>query len=207
MEKQHKSKAIYHLFGTTIFISLAIASFAFCVICELKKSKVCSYQSCMLHTHMLILRAFNLGVRGYFTILQKKELRIDGELCYLPQSQAFGYGIAALMCSSVAQIAGTGLFIYCRRSTDFKSSKTSFASILLLLSWASFSIMIISTGTATSMNLRQAVGEGWVDGVCYLVKNGVYIGSGALVLIAMSSTLMSCYLMINKSRAVHAQVK
>ncbi|KAI7751836.1 hypothetical protein M8C21_022788 [Ambrosia artemisiifolia] len=176
MEKQHITKTIYHLLVTTIIISLAIASFALCIICELKKSK-------------------------------KKELRIDGELCYLPQSQAFGYGIAALLCSSIAQIMGTGLFISCRRSIDYKSSKTSFASILLLLSWASFFIMMILTGTATSMNRRQAVGEGWVDGVCYLVKNGVYIGSGTLVLIAMSSTLLSCYLMINKSRAVHAQVK
>ncbi|KAI3687261.1 hypothetical protein L1987_80955 [Smallanthus sonchifolius] len=176
MEKQHKTITIYHLLVTTIIISLAIASFALCIMCELNKSK-------------------------------KKELRVDGELCSLPQSRAFGYGIAALMCSSVAQITGTMLFIVCRCSSDFKSLKTSFASILLLLSWASFIIMMILTGTATSMNRRQEVGEGWVDGECYLVKNGVYVGSGTLVLIATSSTLLSCYLMISKSRAMHAQAK
>ncbi|XP_076959330.1 protein MODIFYING WALL LIGNIN-1-like [Bidens hawaiensis] len=177
MEKQHKTKTkILHLLATTFIISLSVASFVLCIMCELKKSK-------------------------------KKELRVDGELCYLPQSQAFGYGITASVCSSIAQILGTGFFISCRRSIDFKSSRTSVACILLLLSWASFFIMMILTGTATSMNRRQAVGEGWVDGVCYLVKNSVYVGSGILVLTAMTSTLASCYLMINKSRAVHAQVK
>ncbi|KAK9079939.1 hypothetical protein SSX86_001614 [Deinandra increscens subsp. villosa] len=179
MEKHHKTITIYYLVVTTIIVSLSIASFALCIICELKKSK-------------------------------KKELRVDGELCYLPQSQAYGHGVAASICSSIAQILGTALFIFCRRSgsRDFKSaSKTSFASILLLLSWVSFMIMIILTGTATSMNRRQAFGQGWVDGECYLAKNGVYSGSGTLVLVAMTSTLLSCYLMVNNSRAVHAQVK
>ncbi|KAL8216465.1 hypothetical protein R6Q57_023302 [Mikania cordata] len=176
MEKQHKTKTFFHLLVTTTIISLAFASFALCIICELKKSK-------------------------------KKELRVDDELCYLPQSQAFGYGIAALMCSLVAQMIGTGLFVSCRRSRDCKSLMTSFASILLLLSWTSFMIMVMLTGTATSMNRRQDFGEGWLDGACYLVKNGVYSGSGSLVLIATGSTLLSCYLMVNKNRAIHAQVK
>ncbi|KAK1435963.1 hypothetical protein QVD17_01736 [Tagetes erecta] len=155
----------------------------------------------------LTITSFALCIICEIKKSKKNELRVDGELCNLPQSPAFGYGIAALICSSIAQIIGTGLFIFCRRSNDFKSSNTFFASFLLLLSWASFIIMTVLVATATSMNQRQAVGEGWVDGKCYLVKKGVYVGSGTLVLVAMSSTLLSCYLMLNKSRAVHAQLK
>nr|KAJ0201281.1 hypothetical protein LSAT_V11C600305460 [Lactuca sativa] len=66
---------------------------------------------------------------------KSKEIRVDGKLCYLPQSRAFAYGIAALICSFIAQVIGTGFFILCRRSADFKSSKSSFASIILCLSW------------------------------------------------------------------------
>lgn len=138
MEKQHQTKTISHVVVITIIISLAIASFTLCIICELKKSKVCSYQSYIRSTHMLILHGFQffyLGVGGYFPVLQNKELRVDGELCFLPRSQAFGYGIASLICSSVGQIVGTGFFLFCRRSIDFKPARTLFASILLLLSW------------------------------------------------------------------------
>nr|GEX18766.1 glutamate receptor 3.1 like [Tanacetum cinerariifolium] len=128
MEKHQQTKIISHVVIITIIISLAIASFTLCIICELKKSK-------------------------------KKELRVDGELCFLPRSQAFGYGIANLICSSVGQIVGTGFFVFCKRSTDFKPARTLFASILLLLSWMSFFIMVILTGTTTSMNRRQSYGE------------------------------------------------
>ncbi|KAI3792893.1 hypothetical protein L2E82_06784 [Cichorium intybus] len=177
MEKQHQTRIISHVLVITTIISLAVASFALCIICEFKKSK-------------------------------KEELRLDGKLCHLPQSRAFGYGIAALMCSLIAQVIGTGFFVFCRRSCDFiSSSKTSFASILLCFSWTSFFIAAILMGTATSMSRKQTYGEGWVDGKCYLVKNGVFVGSGMLALIAMISTLLSCYLVLNMSRAVHAQGK
>lgn len=42
---------------------------------------------------------------------------------------------------------------------------------------------------ATSMSRDQPYGQGWLDGQCYLVKQGIYIGSGILVLIAIGSTL------------------
>ncbi|KAJ9556241.1 hypothetical protein OSB04_010855 [Centaurea solstitialis] len=179
MEKQSKNNIISHhvLLITITIISFSIASFAFCILCEINKSKI-------------------------------KEIRVDGDLCYLPRSKAFGYGIAALICSVIAQMGSTGFFAFCRRSTDSKSSKSyCFANILLFLSWISFLTMMILTVTATTMNQRQLYGEGWVDAKCYLVKNGIYVGSGILVLIATSSTLLSCYLELNKSRAVHAQTK
>lgn len=52
--------------------------------------------------------------------------------------------------------------------------------------------------------------EGWLDGECYLVKDGVYIGSAILVLLAHGSTLGSTIIMLNRKRAeenrkVHAQ--
>ncbi|XP_071705486.1 protein MODIFYING WALL LIGNIN-1-like [Rutidosis leptorrhynchoides] len=174
MEKQHQTKNICHGLIITFIISLSIASFALCIVCESKKSE--------------------------------NELRIDGDLCFLPQSQAFGYGIVALVCSSFAQIIGTGFFILRRRSIDIKNSKTSYASILIFSSWIIFLISLILAGTAISMNKKQKYGEGWVGGTCYLVKNGIFVGSGILVLIAMISTLCS-YLLFNKSTVVHAQLK
>ncbi|XP_024986795.1 uncharacterized protein LOC112521991 [Cynara cardunculus var. scolymus] len=174
------------------------------------------YKTIIISHHVLLITiiiisfsiaSFAFCIISEFTKSKKTEIRVDGELCYLARSKAFGYGIAALICSVMAQIVGTGFFVLCRRSTDSKSSNTCFATILLSLSWMSFFIVTILVGTATTMNQRQVYGEGWVDGKCYLVKNGVYVGSGILVLIATSSTLLSCYLELNKSRAVHAQMK
>nr|XP_043613776.1 protein MODIFYING WALL LIGNIN-2-like [Erigeron canadensis] len=178
MEKQYQTKIISHVLVIATIISLSLASFALCIICEIKKSK-------------------------------KKELRVDGELCYLPQSHAYGYGIAALICSSIAQIIGTIFFIFVKRSSDLKSTKTSFASILVFFSWTSFLIATILDGAATSMSREQAYGEGWKDdGTCYLVKNGVFVGSGVLVIVAISLILLSYYnLTLNKNRGVHVQLK
>lgn len=38
---------------------------------------------------------------------------------------------------------------------------------------------------ATSMSRVQRYGEGWVDGECYIVRDGVYIGSGVLSLVTV----------------------
>lgn len=44
----------------------------------------------------------------------------------------------------------------------------------------SFGLAAILLGTASGMSNRQAYGRGWLDGDCYLVKDGVYIGSAIL---------------------------
>lgn len=71
--------------------------------------------------------------------LQRKDLKLDGRLCYLPGSRAFGLGIAALICLSAAQIIGN--FVICKslclrdRRTSCKAKKTTIASTFLVLSW------------------------------------------------------------------------
>nr|KAJ0199836.1 hypothetical protein LSAT_V11C600305470 [Lactuca sativa] len=69
----------------------------------------------------------------------------------------------------------------------------------------SFFMAFILMGIASSMSRKQIYGEGWVDGKCYLVKNGVYVASGILFLIAIISTIFSCFLILNMHRPVHAQ--
>lgn len=52
-----------------------------------------------------------------------------------------------------------------------------------------FVMAVTMIGTATSMSRKQSYGEGWLDGECYLVKQGIYIGSGIMVLMSVGSTL------------------
>lgn len=53
----------------------------------------------------------------------------------------------------------------------------------------SFVMAVTLISTATSMSRKQSYGKGWLDGECYLVKQGIYIGSGILVLMSVGSTL------------------
>lgn len=52
---------------------------------------------------------------------------------------------------------------------------------------------------ATSMSRHQPFGEGWLDGECYLVKDGVYIGSAVLALMASGSILGSATLRMRQA--------
>ena len=75
----------------------------------------------------------------------------------------------------------------------------------------SFGVVVILISTATSMNRKQPYGEGWLDGECYIVKDGVYGGAGMLVLVTAGSTLASAIITMRKreveqGRKVHAQV-
>lgn len=58
----------------------------------------------------------------------------------------------------------------------------------------SFGVAAILIGAATSMSRRQPLGEGWLDGECYIVKNGVYFGSAILVIITLALTIASAIL-------------
>uniref|UniRef100_A0A5B7BPX6 Uncharacterized protein n=1 Tax=Davidia involucrata TaxID=16924 RepID=A0A5B7BPX6_DAVIN len=169
----------------SIVVILGLVSFTFCIASEFKRSK-------------------------------KKDLKLDGKLCYLPGSHAFGFGMAALICLLVAQIIGN--LIICRnfcsgekRSSNRAKEQTVVASALAVLSWISFGIAVILIGAATSMNRRQPYGTGWLDCECYIVKDGVYFGSGILVLVAVGSTLILATITMRKSHVehglkVHAQV-
>ncbi|PSS01281.1 Glutamate receptor 3.1 like [Actinidia chinensis var. chinensis] len=159
--------------------------------------------------------SFALCIASEFKRTKRKDLKLDGRLCYLPGSRAFGLGIAALICLSAAQIIGN--FVICKslclreRRTSCKAKKTTIASTFLVLSWVSFGVAVILISVATSMNRKQPYGEGWLDGECYIVKDGVYGGAGMLVLVTAGSTLASAIITtrmreVEQGRKVHAQV-
>lgn len=177
----------------TFVIVIAFLSFALCIAAELKKSK-------------------------------KKDVRLDGRLCYIPKSDAYGLGIAALVCLFAAQIMSN--FFICKKfwfgrdrscsSTISRSCKPRFSAISILLlsvSWISFVICAILVSAATSMSQSQGFGDGWLDGECYIVKDGVYIGSGILALFAVGTTLVSSITTSNNTQVdpvtpeIHAQVE
>ncbi|PKA49680.1 hypothetical protein AXF42_Ash004221 [Apostasia shenzhenica] len=108
-----------------------------------------------------------------------RDMKVDGNRCSLPRSPAFALGVTALVCLSVAQIAGTTAAGARICSGDSRRSRAT-PIALLVLSWVSFALAAILLGTASSMSNKQAYGRGWLDGDCYLVKDGVYAGSAVL---------------------------
>ncbi|XP_019423660.1 PREDICTED: uncharacterized protein LOC109332942 [Lupinus angustifolius] len=172
------------IFSIIIFLSLGLISFTLCIASEVKKNK-------------------------------KKDLRWNGKLCYLASSQAFGLGIAALVCLFLAQIIGNCILFKnsCSRGKINAQYKIPvIARLLLLISWLSFGIAIILLITATSMNRKQSYGVGWLNGECYLVKGGTYVGSAILVLVTIGSligSILSTIKMTNQpdqGPKVHAQM-
>ncbi|XAR69219.1 hypothetical protein NMG60_11000725 [Bertholletia excelsa] len=158
-----------------IVVAIGVASFVLCIASELKRTK-------------------------------RKDLKMDGKLCYLPESRAFGYGAAALICLFLAQIVGS--VILCRSvcsGEDRSCRRTAGSSFLLFLSWIMFGITVILISVATSMNTRQPYGEGWLDGECYLVKDGVFAGSAVLVVATVSSTVASAIMARKKSQLISDQ--
>ncbi|XP_022738934.1 uncharacterized protein LOC111291437 [Durio zibethinus] len=123
---------------------------------------------------------------------KKADLKLDGKLCFLPASHGFGFGVAALICLSIAQIIGNVLVCanyWSRSGKARKAKKPILTAILLAFSWISFGVAIILISTVTSMSRRQPYGEGWLDGECYMVRGGVYISSGFLSLAAVLALL------------------
>ncbi|KAG6600430.1 Protein MODIFYING WALL LIGNIN-1, partial [Cucurbita argyrosperma subsp. sororia] len=136
-----------------------------------------------------------------------KDLRLDGKLCYLPESQAFRYGVAALACLVIAQVIGNVLFCTsCSLNSRGKKSndqqpprRSNLAIILLVISWASFTVVILLLSAATSMSRQQQYGAGWLSGECYLVKSGVYIAAAILILVSTCSIVCSAVAVLRKS--------
>lgn len=71
--------------------------------------------------------------------LQKKDLRFDGKLCYLPGSVAFELGIGALICLLMAQVIGNLMIcriFFSRDSWKAKKNPTLLINgFICLLSW------------------------------------------------------------------------
>ncbi|XVF52222.1 hypothetical protein PTKIN_Ptkin05aG0001800 [Pterospermum kingtungense] len=122
---------------------------------------------------------------------KKGDLKIDGNLCLLPASQAFGFGVAALICLSIAQIIGNVVVCayYWSRRKARKTKKPILTATLLAFSWISFGVAVVLISVATSMSRTQPYGEGWLDGECYIVRGGVYLSSGVLSLAAVLALL------------------
>lgn len=167
--KREKKKSVMgnHQFIYPIFISfittLGLVSISLCIAAEFKKTK-------------------------------KEDLRFDGKLCYLPKSVAFELGIGALICLIIGQVIGN--LLICRNvfSKDHQNNlktnkKPTIIGLICVISWMSFVMATILIGTSISMSKTQPLGEGWLDGECYIVNNGVYIISAILVFITLSTTL------------------
>ncbi|KAJ6799550.1 uncharacterized protein M6B38_207140 [Iris pallida] len=135
---------------------------------------------------LLGLISFSCCVAAESRRVKDKDMRADGNLCSLPRRPAFGLGVIALVCLSVAQIVGTtsaattGL-----RGKTNPTRNQAVPVTLLLLSWISFALAAVLLGTASSMNNRQPYGRGWMDGKCYVVKNGVFVGAAVLAVMTV----------------------
>ncbi|KAL2517328.1 Protein of unknown function (DUF1218) [Abeliophyllum distichum] len=138
------------------------------------------------------LVSFSLCLAAEFKKSNKKDLRFDGKLCYLPGNPAYGFGIAALICLFAGQVIGN-LFI-CRKFSVRddtsgcynKVKRPTISSILLIFSWICFGVAVIPISAATSMSRSQPFGEGWLDG-------------SALVTIRQRG--------VEEDRKVHAQIE
>lgn len=160
--------------------------------------------------------SFTLCFAAEFKKSKKRDLRLDGRFCYLPESEAFGLGIAALVLLFIAQISGNllickELYTKSERQRNCEAKRPIIVIISLILSWISFGAAFVLIGAGTSMNRRQEFGEGWLDGECYLVKDGVYIGSSILVLFTLVSIVSSAIISSGRRKQdeqgtkVHAQ--
>ncbi|KAL9242613.1 hypothetical protein vseg_016599 [Gypsophila vaccaria] len=170
MERTH------HYYTYTLIFSLVFAisipSFVFCILAEFKKSKV-------------------------------EDVKLYGKWCELPRSEAFGFGMAALICSSIAQIVGNLIILvgFCLNMRESKSfcwtKRVIIACVFTAVSWISFAISVTLLITASSMNKEQPYGKGWLNGECYIVKDGVFIGAAILVLVSLGCTLVSCVIILS----------
>uniref|UniRef100_A0A0E0K436 Uncharacterized protein n=1 Tax=Oryza punctata TaxID=4537 RepID=A0A0E0K436_ORYPU len=139
---------------------------------------------------LLCATAFSCSLAAEFRKVKEKDMKLDGSLCSLPKSSAFELGVAAIAFLSVAQLVGTtaAATTMCAASKRSKSSSSTArrraASVaILVLSWVSFALAVVLLATAASMNNGQRYGRGWMDGDCYVARNGVFGGAAALVVV------------------------
>lgn len=138
---------------------------------------------------LLCATAFSCSLAAEFHKVKEKDMKLDGSLCSLPRSSAFELGVAAIAFLSVAQLVGTTAAAATMCASKSKSNKSAAARdhvasvAILVLSWVCFALAVILLATAASMNHGQRYGRGWMDGDCYVARNGVFGGAAALVLV------------------------
>ncbi|GAB4857971.1 hypothetical protein Ancab_015876 [Ancistrocladus abbreviatus] len=128
---------------------------------------------------------------------KEEDVRLVGRMCYLPGSEAFGFGVAGLVCLLSAEMMGS--FLICRSSLS-AGKKPKVSTFLLAFSWLSLGIDLLLLSTATDMNRRQLYDKGWLNGDCYVVKDGIFLCSGLLVVVTLGSLLISTSMIL---RQVH----
>ncbi|XP_022139157.1 uncharacterized protein LOC111010123 isoform X2 [Momordica charantia] len=143
----------------------------------------------------------------------KKDLKLSGRFCFLPESEAFKLGVASLVCLVMAQIIGNTIICHSYWPKEKRKScsvKRPLLSTTLLISWVSFGIAVAMMSGATSMSRRQEYGKGWVEGECYVVKDGIFVGAALLVLINGGSTIGSAAIgrrsHVTGPSQIHAQI-
>ncbi|CAM0944891.1 unnamed protein product [Alopecurus aequalis] len=138
---------------------------------------------------LLSATAFSCSLAAEFQKVKDKDMKLDGSLCSLPKSSAFELGVSAIAFLTVAQLVGTTAAATTMCTSSSKTNKSAatrgrVASVaLLVLSWVCFALAVILLATAASMNNGQRYGRGWMDGDCYVAKNGVFGGAAALVVV------------------------
>uniref|UniRef100_A0A0A9CRH1 Uncharacterized protein n=1 Tax=Arundo donax TaxID=35708 RepID=A0A0A9CRH1_ARUDO len=141
---------------------------------------------------LLSATAFSCSLAAEFQKVKEKDMKLDGSLCSLPRSSAFELGVAAIAFLFVAQLVGTTAAVTACATKAKKSSTTrgrvAFVA-LLVLSWVSFALAVILLATAASMNHGQRYGSGWMDGDCYVARDGVFGGAATLVVFTALITL------------------
>ncbi|XP_018449418.1 protein MODIFYING WALL LIGNIN-1 [Raphanus sativus] len=152
------------------------------------------------------LAAFFLCLASEFQKAKGKDLKWDGESCYLPESHAFRFGTAALVCVSVAQIIGNVVICKGFLKTN-KKETTPFLAFLLLFSWVNFAVVAMLIIVGVSMNSEQKYGKGWLNGECYLVKDGLFASSGVLCVTALGAVLGTFASNVKPSLQVDTQNK
>lgn len=102
---------------------------------------------------LLGVTAFACSLAAEFKKVKDKDMKVDGSMCHLPRSPAFGLGIAALVCLSVAQIIGTSVGATRLCTGDKKPTGSQLLPhTFLVLSWSvfAFSCSYITLGMTVS---------------------------------------------------------
>ncbi|XP_038896171.1 protein MODIFYING WALL LIGNIN-1 [Benincasa hispida] len=163
---------------------------------------------------VLTVASFASCMAAEFNRTKKEDLKLNGRLCFLPESEAFKLGVGGLVCLIMAQIIGNAIICHSYWPKEHRKScsvKRPMLSIALLISWVSFGIAVVMMSGATSMSRRQEYGKGWVEGECYVVKDGIFVGAAVLVLINGGSTISSAAIgrrtnHVKGPNQIHAQI-
>lgn len=157
-------------------------------------------------------------------------MKLDRKYCHVPESPAYILGVLACICLLALQIVGNvviAISYFSQTNKTFgRGHRISFT--LVVLSWyviipilkicfgmnsnmvseklfwlscrITFGSAITLMGLATSMNGLQSYGKGWLDGECYIVKDGVYIGVAGLIFTTVTFLLGSILVLSRLSR-------